>query len=195
VSTNQWTSPDVPSVLWEANVCLSPLSKDLDGVMNPQDRRPHICHEPGCETLTTTHSLGVYAKAHPPCDDLQWGPVFDGPINVPKLVTIFDKDDMGRGLHAGDFTWSVAGLQVAGRISGMTNVGTHREPAFFPSCQSCDDTLVMEGRLCGSVVSTQDPRLKNSQVFGVYRIRFYSVANSSDVKGTFEGVFLRPCLQ
>jgi hypothetical protein len=53
----------------------------------------------------------------------------------------------------------------------------------------------MEGRLCGSVENSEDPRLKNSQVFGVYRIRFYSVANSSDVKGTFEGVLLRPCLQ
>lgn len=84
---------------------------------------------------------------------------------------------------------------MVGRISGMTNVGTHREPAFFPACQRCDDTLVMEGRLCGSVVSSQDPRLKNSQVFGVYRIRLYSLTNASDVKGTFEGVLLRPCLQ
>ncbi|HEX4966782.1 MAG TPA: hypothetical protein VF173_38585 [Thermoanaerobaculia bacterium] len=197
MSTNEygWTCPDDPSVLEKADVCLRALSKDLDGVMNPQNIRPHICQDPGCQTLTTVHDLEMSVKMHLPCDDPEWGPVFDGSFTVQKLVTIFDKDDMGRGLHAGDFLWTGAGVQVTGRISGMTNVGTHREPAFFPACQQCDTREVMEGRLCGSVVKANDSKLENSQVFGAYRIHFYAASVSSDVKGTFEGVLVRPCVQ
>jgi hypothetical protein len=52
---------------------------------------------------------------------------------VGRLVTAFEIDGEHRGFHAGDFEWTVtAGLKVAGRMSGVTNVGTHREPPLKP---------------------------------------------------------------
>jgi hypothetical protein len=193
MSTNArgWTCPDDPTALETANVCLSALSKNLDGGMTLTGSREHKCAEPDCTTLTTEHLLNMNVVAHD-CDDSTWGPLFDGPFVVQNLVTLFDKNNLGRGLHAGDFTWNGPGVQVVGRISGMTNVGTHRAPA-FSTCQKCGDTEVMEGRLCGSVVYAKDPSLKDNQVFGAYRIHFYT-AQGSPVQGTFEGVLLRPCL-
>jgi hypothetical protein len=91
---------------------------------------------------------------------------------VGRLVTAFEIDGEHRGFHAGDFEWTVtAGLKVAGRMSGVTNVGTHREPPLKP-CQKCDERGVMEGRLSGQVTTSQDPALNGCQVIAAYRIRF-----------------------
>jgi hypothetical protein len=111
---------------------------------------------------------------------------------VGRLVTAFEIDGEHRGFHAGDFEWTVtAGLKVAGRMSGVTNVGTHREPPFKP-CQKCDERGVMEGRLCGQVTTSQDPALKRCQVIAAYRIRFdpSRKGGNGDVEGTLEGLII-----
>ena len=60
MSTNTivWPCPDDPSVLENADVCLSPLSKDSSGTINVRgvDPPPHICVEPDCKTQTTVRS-------------------------------------------------------------------------------------------------------------------------------------------
>src|SRR5262249_16994369 len=71
---------------------------------------------------------------------------------------------------------------------------THREPA-FRACQRCDERGVMEGRLCGEVVSAENRALRGCQVLGAYRIRFDPGASGGEgeVAGTFEGVIICPC--
>jgi hypothetical protein len=147
----------------------------------------------GLQDPEDAHELKVEVVAHAPCDSPE-GRVLNGTLDVARLITAFEQDGDHRGLHAGDFVWTGVGTQVAGRMSGMTNVGTHRQPA-FDKCQVCHARGVMEGRLCGEIVEAHDPKLKGCEVFGVYRIRFDPSAKggSGGVAGTFEGVIVCPC--
>ena len=67
-------------------------------------------------------------------------------------------------------------------MSGVTNAGTHRLPA-FKDCQKCDDRGVMEGRICGQIVSPNNPALNGCQVMAAYRIRFDSSAHRGNRRG------------
>ena len=186
--------PDEPRIILQQPMCLDALSKNLEGRLRLASARRQQCKSPECVTLKTLHELTLKATRHRPCDS-GLARAFDGVIKVARLVTAFDEDGMHRGFHAGDFTWTgAAGLRVVGRLSGVTNVGTHRAPAFQP-CQRCDDRGVMEGRLCGQVVATRDPALRRCQVIAAYRIRFDpSVRGGSGaVRGTLEGVIVCPC--
>src|SRR5580765_8245576 len=129
---------DDPGTILQKEWCLSALSKDLGGVLHLTDSKPHQCHTPPCKTLKTVHQLKVKAIGHQPCDS-QPAKLLDGEIVIERLVTVFDQDGTHRGFHAGDFVWhGAAGIQVIGRMSGVTNVGTHRAPA-FNDCQKCDE--------------------------------------------------------
>jgi hypothetical protein len=175
---------------------LSALSKDLGGTLTLADSKTHLCHTPQCKTLKTVHHLKLTAVAHPPCDS-QPALALNGDIGVDKLVTVFDQDGTHRGFHAGDFVWhGAAGLQVTGRMSGVTNVGSHRAPA-FTACQKCEDKGVMEGRLCGQIVSTSNPALNGCQVIADYRIKFdpSTTGGQGAVRGTLEGVIICSCQQ
>ena len=79
-------------------------------------------------------------------------------------------------------------------MSGMTNEGTHREPA-FDGCQKCGDIGVMEGRLCGRLVRASDPALIGAQVTAMYRFAFEPSEKGGEgsLKGTIEGVVVRNC--
>lgn len=101
---------------------------------------------------------------------------------------------MHRGFHAADFVWfGAGGLKLEGRMSGVTNEGSHRLP--IKACQRCDDRGIMEGRLCGQVTTAPDPTLKGCQVIAAYRIKFDpSVRGGSGrAVGTIEGVIISPC--
>lgn len=105
-------------------------------------------------TLTPLQTLVLRLGSHQDCDSL--GGALDGRIEVRDLVHVYDTDGKQRGLHGGHFRWeSVIGL-IFGKLSGITNAGTHRAPA-FDECQRCADP-VMEGQLCGTVCRTQEPR-------------------------------------
>ena len=115
---------------------------------------------------------------------------------VDRLITVFDTDGAHRGVHAGDFVWTGApGVQITGRLSGVTNVGTHRLPA-FADCQKCDAKGVMEGRLCGQIASTSNPALNGCQVVADYRIAFDSGTSGGQgsVKATLEGIVMCACV-
>jgi hypothetical protein len=90
---------------------------------------------------------------------------------------------------------SLAGLvlKLTGRMSGFTNVGTHRPP--IKVCQKCNDVGIMEGRLCGQVTEAGSTRLKGCRVLAAYRIRFDASiqGGSGAVVGTLEGVIVCPC--
>ena len=79
-------------------------------------------------------------------------------------------------------------------MSGMTNEGTHREPA-FKGCQECGDRGVMEGRLCGRLVDAADRALAGTQVTAAYRFAFEPQETDGDsrLRGTVEGLVVRNC--
>jgi hypothetical protein len=187
---------DDPATILQKEWCLSALSKDLTGDLKLGDSKAHQCHTPPCKTLKTVHVLKLKVVGHAPCDSAP-AKALDGALTVDRLVTVFDQDGQHRGFHAGDFTWSGAGgLQVTGRMSGVTNAGTHRLPA-FKDCQKCDDRGVMEGRICGQIVSPNNPPLNGCQVMAAYRIRFDTSATGGTgaVSGTLEGVIICSCQQ
>ena len=191
---NNLSCLDDPITILQKEWCLSALSKDVRGELHLSDSKPHQCHTPPCKTLKTVHQLKVSVAGHSPCDSHS-AALLNGTIVVERLVTVFDQDGMHRGLHAGDFVWNgAAGSHVTGRLSGVTNVGTHRAPA-FNDCQKCDERGVMEGRLCGKILSPDNPALNGCQITGAYRIKFDPSVTGGQgaVRGTLEGVILCSC--
>src|SRR5262249_37579004 len=145
------------------------LSKNFKGTLGEGMEKKDGCDVPTCKTFKTRKPLIVEVATNRPCDS-KMALAFDGRLVVEQLITVYDTDASRRGVHAGDFEWFGKGLHVTGRISGVTNEGTHRSPAFDP-CQKCGDRDVMEGRLCGQVVESKDPALKDCQVLAAYRIK------------------------
>jgi hypothetical protein len=183
---------DTAKSLAEDVLCLDALSKDARGELTPVSAEREECRQLDCVTLETTHTLRLELGRHD-CDSDLSG-VLDGTLLVHNLTTVFvNADPQGRGVHAGDFRWSGSGVRIVGTITGMTNVGTHRQPAFEP-VQQCDARGFMEGRFCGRVRAAE-PRLNGSQVTGVYRLRFDPTQEGGQggVRGTVEGVVLRIC--
>jgi hypothetical protein len=181
-----------PVELLTADLCLDELSKDVRGDLHLVEARKHECREEDCLTLTAEHLLRLELTSHT-CDSAL-GALLNGRLVSKDLVSVFAGNGNRRGMHTGTFVWQSAAAVVQGRLSGMTNEGTHREPA-FNACQRCDDHGVMEGRLCGKVVRTTDPRLTGAQVFAVYRLRFDPGEDGGQgaVTGTIEGLVVRTC--
>jgi hypothetical protein len=182
-----------PADLVRAVLCLDELSKDLKGELTIVDAERHECAQLDCRTLTSEHLLRVEMSSHD-CDS-ELGKLFDGRLTSKDLTTVFvDGSGERRGLHTGTFVWrSSAGL-VQGRMSGMTNEGTHREPA-FKGCQRCNERGVMEGRLCGRLIRPEDPKLAGAQVTAAYRFAFEpsEKGGEGDLRGTLEGLVVRNC--
>jgi hypothetical protein len=182
-----------PAELFAAEVCLHELSKDVEGQLSNPEGQHHVCSEDDCRTLTTDQDLDVSLRSHD-CDS-DVGRLFDGRLRSVDLATVYvDGDGTRRGMHTATFSWrSQVGL-VQGTLSGLTNEGTHRAPA-FSECQKCSETGVMEGRLCGRLVRTTEPRLAGVQVVAAYRLRFDSSREGAlgGVRGTIEGLVVRTC--
>lgn len=182
---------DDPCTMLRRQVCLSPVSKDIEGEVGDPESERRACREPECVTLTSVQPLTLKLNTHQDCDRVA---ELDGTIEVRDLVHVFDGDGTGRGFHSGSFRWaSVAGL-ILGHLSGITNAGTHRAPA-FQECQRCQDA-VMEGQLCGTVCRSREPGFADCQVFGAYRLRIEPSPEGlrpQGVRGTFEGVLVCPC--
>jgi len=182
---------DDPAGILEKAFCVSALSKDLNGKLALSSSKEQKCQDPPCKTLRTVHTLKVNV-ANTNCDSATAKPL-NGTLGV-KLITAFDTDGAHRGFHSGDFTWTgVGGLKITGRMSGVTNEGSHRLP--IKDCQKCSDRGIMEGRLCGQVVEAGDTKLKGCQVIAAYRIKFDpSVQGGSGaVVGVIEGVIVCFC--
>jgi hypothetical protein len=182
-----------PAELLASELCLDELSKDAQGDLNFVDAERHECREKDCLTLTTEHVLRLELTSHA-CDS-ELGALFDGRLVSKDLVSVFVAGSgERRGMHTGTFIWKPAAGIAQGRLSGMTNEGTHREPA-FDACQRCDERGVMEGRLCGRIIRPADRRLAGAQVFAVYRLRFdpSESGGQGPVAGTIEGLVVRTC--
>lgn len=184
--------PDDPCQMLAQVVCVSSVSKDIEGELGGPEPERRECEQRRCLTLTTVQTLTLKLGSHPDCDSL--GVALDGPIEVRDLVHVFDTDGNQRGFHSGRFRWeSEIGL-IFGELSGITNAGTHRAPA-FQECQRCMDP-VMEGQLCGTVCRARKPEFAGCQILGSYRLRIDPAADglpAQGVRGTFEGVLVCPC--
>jgi hypothetical protein len=184
---------DDPSTILKQKMCLHAVSKDFKATIKLLERTEQKCKEPECATLKTVHTMKLSPSSHEPCDS-KFGKLLSGRILVEKLVSAFDVDGTHRGFHAGDFTWKGTNFVATGRMSGVTNAGTHRAP-IFNNCQKCEARGFMEGRICGEVVETNKPELKGCQIVGTYRIRYAPSATggSGSGQGTIEAVLICPC--
>lgn len=183
-----------PADLAQAVLCLDELSKDVEGDLLVVDAEPHECRELDCRTLTAEHVLRVKVSTHG-CDS-ELGKLFDGALISKDLTTVFvDGSGLRRGMHTATFAWRTSVGVVQGRMSGMTNEGTHREPP-FTACQKCGDVGVMEGRLCGRLIRTEDPKLLGAQVTAAYRFAFDPTEKGGEggLRGTIEGLVVRNCV-
>ncbi|HEY8505326.1 MAG TPA: hypothetical protein VIL46_12140 [Gemmataceae bacterium] len=174
---------------FEEKVCLAAVSKNLKGDLSDRKREEQKCQKPECVTLKILYRLRVEVRGQRPCDTPESQKLLDGRLEA-ELVAAFDKDGTGRGTHAGNFKWGGAGSTVAGRMSGVTNAGTHRDPLM--ECERCDARGHMEGELEGVVV---DGAHKGCRVTGTYVIQFdpSKGGTGSAVQGTLEANLICPC--
>jgi hypothetical protein len=186
---------DDPRELRDLAFCMHPVSKDVRGELVLLDSDLQRCAEEECRTLKTDHLLTLEnVVAHEPCDG-ELSRLLDGRLVVRSLITAFaDGSGERRGLHTGVFDWSGSGGRVRGTLSGTTNAGTHRQPAFDP-CQECEAPGFIEGRLCGQVLRAANERLRGCSVAASYRLRFDAneQAVGSGVTGIIEGLIVCPC--
>ena len=122
------------------------------------------------------------------------GRLLDGTLVVRRLVSaLHNGTGQGRGLHTGEFQWAGDGVRVAGHLSGMTNVGTHRPPVFGPARDARPATWKAG---CAAHRPGQGPALVGCQVTAAYRLLFDPSEGFQDtgIQGTLEGlvVLLRP---
>jgi hypothetical protein len=183
------------SPLVDRVVCLSELSKNLEGSLRPVEAEREKCRQLRCVTLETIHQLGLRVSGHA-CDS-PLGKLFDGQLTFLQLVHKYkDGDGERRGVHEGPFRWrSRAGVLATGTLQGITNAGTHRAPA-FDDCQRCDERGVMEGMLLGTIIRAEDPQLVGCEVRAAYRLRFEpsrDEGGSGGVRGTLEGAIVCDC--
>lgn len=184
---------DDPATIFKQKMCVHSVSKNLKATIKLVDKNEQKCEKPGCLTLKTIHALKITVVSNDPCDS-KFGKVLTGAIVVERLASAFDQDGTRRGFHAGDFLWKTASFTAAGRLSGVTNAGTHRGPA-FKDCQTCDARGFMEGRICGAITDTNKPELKGCQIIGTYRMQFTptKTGGSGSGPGTIEAVLVCPC--
>ena len=173
---------------YKEKICMLPVSKNLRGEIDLSDRDLQKCRRPACETLKAVHALKLEIRTHRPCDAVAVRRL-DGKLDG-KLVFAFIEDGNHRGYHVARFEWSSASSELLGRMSGITNAGTHRDPLMH--CERCDDRGQMEGRLDAVVVKGDH---KGCRVLASYMIDFdpSSGAISTAVEGTLEGVLICDC--
>ncbi|SNY60110.1 hypothetical protein SAMN05421748_12153 [Paractinoplanes atraurantiacus] len=176
-------------------MCVAPVSKIVKGRLTEPEPERRECEDPRCLTLTTRQTLELFLDPFD-CDDPDVSrPLLNGGIRVTDLVHVFDRSGQGRGFHSGEFRWEAGPLLAFGRLSGITNAGTHHEPVM--DCQRCEDPGFLQGRLCGSIARAEDPALRGAQIFANYALRADRVEgdglHAQDVRGTIEGVLVRGC--
>jgi hypothetical protein len=186
---------DNPDDVLGSDTCVATLSKDVRGKTTLQSSKRHVCEKDDCVTLRTRGVLKVALASHAPCD----GPlakILSGSLSIRTLATAYEKNGLGRGVHAGDFRWiSATNDEIDGRISGITNGGLVRAAPFGPGVEKCASKGILVGRLCGRVVKSENPKLAQAQIVATYRLHMTQTAKggSGAVLGTLEGVVITPC--
>lgn len=195
---------DDPAELFKNRVCLDELSKNVVGEFDaPRPPKVERCRPAGntnpCQTLKIVHRLFLAQITPFRCDSALTQPL-GGRLEATRLVSIFKQDGSNRGLHACNFIWLDAEFQIAGRMAGVTRIGTHRQPATLPrfkDCQEPCDAPFLQGRLYGTFTKATGALavLRDARVIAVYRLGYRPTkeAGGSGVAGVIEGMVLRPC--
>ena len=186
---------DDPQEILSSDTCVATLSKDLNGKTALQSSTKHVCAKTGCVTLRTQGELKLTVAGHAPCDAGLAGSL-TGSLVIKTLATAYQKNGLGRGVHAGDFRWvTLKKDEIDGTISGITNGGLVRTAPFGPGVEKCVSEGILYGRLCGRVVKTFNPELEQAQIVATYRLKTAATAKgeSGAVVGTLEGVLITPC--
>jgi hypothetical protein len=187
--------PDDPRLMLEQRTCLTPLSKTMAGRVGRPEPERRECDDPPCLTLTTRQELELELRGFDCEDPGAAAASLLGVIRVVDLVHVFDGSGDGRGFHSGDFRWESQRTLVLGRMSGITNAGTHHPPVL--DCQECRAPGFLQGRLCGSIARAEDPALRGAHVFANYVIRAGDLAGDGlpeqRVEGTLEGLLVQGC--
>lgn len=184
---------DDPSTIFKQRMCVNAVSKNFKASVKLLKKDEQKCEKPECLTLKTIHALKMQVVSNNPCDS-KLGKMLTGFIAVDNLTSAFNQDGAHRGFHAGDFVWQSPNFVAKGRMSGVTNAGTHRTPV-FNNCQPCDARGFMEGRICGQIISANKPELKGCELIGTYRIKFPLTPTGINGagQGTIEAVLVCPC--
>jgi hypothetical protein len=183
------------AALLTGKYCLDKVSKDaLVGrvVVHTADRE--TCHHPTCETLTLVQFLEL--DLSPAECDGDLGKALDGRMRVRNLATVFaGPRETLRGVHAGDFAWSVAGGgSIRGTLRGITNAGIVRPPV--RPCEGCREVGILTGHLSGTGANVPGVPVPDFDIDAVYRLAWDPIAEvqkTASVVGTLEGVVIMPC--
>jgi hypothetical protein len=177
-----------PGTYYKEPVCLWPVSKELRGEFSIRDQHVHKCNEPGCQTLKGLYALRLGIASHRPCDSVL-ALAFDGGLEGELMTAQIDHGH-GRGYHVARLKWGGGSSTLVGRMIGITNAGTHRDPLM--QCEPCDARGHMEGRMDAVVV---DGDHKGCRLVASYMIAFDPgvAAQSTFVAGTLEGVLICDC--
>jgi hypothetical protein len=169
-------------------ICMWVVSKDLRGEFTFTNLEDQECRRTSCMTHKGQLILKVRVMPHFPCDAVA-SRAFDGDIKS-ELVFAYIENGYGRGYHLGRLEWYGSTSHLMGRMSGVTNAGTHRNP--LAPYESCDRRGHIEGRLDAVVV---DGDHKDCRVIATYVIDFDPSlkAAGSGLLGTLEGVLICPC--
>jgi hypothetical protein len=186
---------DNPDDIVGSDTCVTSLSKDVHGETALQTSTKHTCKNSGCVTLRTQGTLKIKLANNAPCDHGLAGE-FAGTLAIKTLATAYEKDGLGRGVHAGDFEWiSLKKDVIQGRISGTTNAGLVRPAPFTPGFEKCLAEGILYGRLCGRIVQSPNPELVGARFLATYRLHTTSTAKGANgpVVGTLEGAVITAC--
>jgi hypothetical protein len=188
--------PDDPRYIRDERMCLSVVSKDVEGHLRPaEDGEVEECQQRDCKTLKIVRLLVLDLTSNPRCEQ-QPPSVPDGTLDSRDLTSAFmNADGRQRGFHGGHFRWRAPGLLVSGQLSGVTNAGTHRRP-FDPACQDCYAPGFMEGRLCGLIRRAPNESLIGCNVIGIYKLRLPDPSDTGGggvINGVIEGLVVCAC--
>ena len=176
-----------PVAFHKEPICMVPVSKDLSGRFIQKAVDKQECKSPRCSTLKALHAFELKVTSHKQCD--KEPDALDGALKGKLSFAYIDTGEY-RGYHTGKFEWSGSASRLIGRLSGVTNAGTHRDPLM--DCEKCEAPGHMEGRLDAVVVRGEH---QGCRLLATYMVGFDQSADAADTKaqGTLEGVLICSC--
>ncbi|MDH5605517.1 MAG: hypothetical protein OEY93_01405 [Anaerolineae bacterium] len=201
VRTQNAAIDEEQKLMLAAPMCLYEISKDMKGDihLDPEMTHPEKCKNNlgECTTIKTIENIKMSVIDNGKCDSEISREVCMGDFSAKLMAVLRDNSD-GRGYHSGRFRWEFKDLFVAqGRMSGITNAGTHRFPLL--DCEPCNALAHMEGFLDGYVTGINYiPETRGqeySRLVGSYAIQidWHKGGMDGDLLGILEGMLIGPC--
>jgi hypothetical protein len=177
-----------PTHHYKEPICMIRVSKDWNGEIMVPEEDTQRCSDPRCTTVKGLIKIESTVQRHRRCDSVAAGGL-DGDIAGLFAFNHIDSGH-GRGYHIGKIDWLGGGSKLIGRMTGITNAGTHRLPLM--QCERCEEPGHMEGCLEAVVVVGQH---KGCRLIATYAIEFDPgvTPQPTAFRGTLEGVLICDC--